>query len=251
MEESFHEINEIADRKKADMRTACYRLAVNRIAEAFNVRGIFPQSLARFLTGGAMSRKRSLWAALIAWVLLVLPAPGPAADKKNRDTPPSPFRVLKRRLKFSLVHFPKARPSPDFSLPDLEGKIVRLFDLRGKVLVLNFWATWCPPCVEEMPSLEKLHRQFQGRPFEVVAVSVDAEGVEKVRVFVKKGKFTFRVLHDRKKTTEYPFGVRGLPISYVLDSKGRMVAGAIGAKDWASKKAYAYLEGLLKNVSNL
>ncbi len=202
-----------------------------------------------------MSRKRSLWAALIAWVLLVLPAPGSAADKKDwgkyplSPSLPSPFRILKRRLKFGLVQFPKARPSPDFSLPDLEGKIVRLSDLRGKVLVLNFWATWCPPCVEEMPSLEKLHRHFQGRPFEVVAVSVDAEGVEKVREFVKKGKLTFRVLHDRKKTTEHPFGVRGLPISYVLDAKGRMMAGAIGAKDWASKKAYAYFEGLLKDVA--
>ena len=201
-----------------------------------------------------MSRKRSLWAALIAWVLLVPPAPGPAAAKKDRgkysSSSSSPFRILKRRPKFGLVRFPKARPSPEFSLPDLEGKIVRLSDLRGKVLVLNFWATWCPPCVEEMPSLEKLHRHFQGRPFEVVAVSVDAEGVEKVREFVKKGGFTFRVLHDRKKTTERPFGVRGLPISYVIDTKGRMVAGAIGAKDWASKKAYAYFEGLLKGVSS-
>ena len=198
-----------------------------------------------------MIRKRKSRAALIAVSLLLLPAIGPAADKNDGGKPPpSPFRILKYRPKFSLVHFPKARPSPDFNLPDLEGKTLRLSDLRGKVVVLNFWATWCPPCVEEMPGLEKLHRRFRGRPFEVVAVSVDKEGPQKVLEFVKRGKFTFRVLHDRKNVTEGPFGLRGLPISYVIDSKGSMVAGAIGAKDWASKKAYAYFEDLLKKVPN-
>ncbi len=158
------------------------------------------------------------------------------------------LKVFQRPLQFKLIQFPKARPSPDLTLPDLDGNPVRLADFRGKVLLLNFWATWCPPCLEEMPSMEKLHRNFQGKPFEVVAISVNEGGVETVREFVKKGKFTFRVLHDAENRTRVPFGVRGLPISYVTDHRGRLVAGAFGAQNWASKEAFAYFEGLVRKA---
>jgi peroxiredoxin len=139
---------------------------------------------------------------------------------------------------------------PDLTLPDVDGKPVRLTEPKGKVILLNFWATWCPPCLEEMPSMEKLHRRFRGRPFEVIAVSVDKGGVELVRQFIKKRKFTFRVLHDAEGKTETPFGLRGLPISYVVNHRGQLIAGAIGAKNWRSKKAYAYFKGLLRKIEN-
>ena len=101
-----------------------------------------------------------------------------------------------------------------------------------------------------MPSLERLYRRFRNRQFEIVAVSVDAEGAKPVRKFIGERGFTFRVLLDPAKKTEAPFGVRGLPISYVIDRKGRMVAGAIGAIDWSSKKATTYFENLLREVDS-
>jgi peroxiredoxin len=99
-----------------------------------------------------------------------------------------------------------------------------------------------------MPSMERLWQRFRGRAFEVVAVSLDSGSVEPVRKFVKEGKFTFVVLHDADSKTEVPFGVRGLPISYVIDHEGRMVAGAIGEQNWGSKKAFEYFDQLVKKV---
>lgn len=188
-------------------------------------------------------------AALAACFSLVLSSICPAHETGDGGAHHK-FPTIHRPTKFKLVHFPKARPSPDFLLPDLKGNVVRLSDLRGKVRLLNFWATWCPPCVKEMPSLERLYRRFRTRPFEVIAVSMDVGGVKPVREFIEKGKFTFRVLHDAKGRTEKPFGLRGLPISYVIDHRGRMVAGAIGAQNWASKEAFAYFDGLVRNAAS-
>ncbi len=172
----------------------------------------------------------------------------PLAEANQPGKGDTGIRIMKRELRFNLIQFPRPRPSPDIALPDLEGNEIRLSALRGKVIVLNFWATWCPPCIEEMPSLERLHGRFRSRKFAIVAVSVDAEGAKPVRKFIGERGFTFRVLLDPGKKTEAPFGVRGLPISYVIDHKGRMVAGAIGAIDWSSKKATTYFENLIRQV---
>lgn len=186
-------------------------------------------------------------ATLAACVFFGLPAPSPAHETGDGGAHHG-LQVFRQSPGFKLIHFPKALPTPDVTLPDLNGKPVRLLDLKGKVLLLNFWATWCPPCVEEMPSMEKLHRRFRGRPLAVVAVSMDEGGVEPVREFVKKWKLTFLVLRDAEKKTESPFGVRGLPLSYVIDRRGRMIAGAIGAQNWASQEAFEYFERLVKKA---
>lgn len=187
-------------------------------------------------------------AAIVACLVIGL-ASISAAHHKGGGGAHDNLKVLKSPFRFRLIRFPKPRPAPDVTLPDLNGNPVRMADLRAKVVFLNFWATWCPPCIEEMPSMEKLHRSFQGKPFEVVAVSVDQGSVKSVRAFVEKGKFTFRVLHDAKGQTEIPFGLRGLPMSYVIDHRGQMVAGAIGAQNWASEKALAYFDGLIREAA--
>lgn len=185
-----------------------------------------------------------------ALFMVSVPFALPLAEANQPGKGDTGIRIMKRELRFNLIQFPRPSPVPDIALSDLEGDEVRLSALRGKVIVLNFWATWCPPCIEEMPSLERLYRRFRNRQFEIVAVSVDAEGAKPVRKFIGERGFTFRVLLDPAKKTEVPFGVRGLPISYVIDRKGRMVAGAIGAIDWSSKKATTYFENLLREVDS-
>ena len=185
-----------------------------------------------------------------ALFMVSVPFALPLAEANQPGKGDTGIRIMKRELRFNLIQFPRPSPAPDIALSDLEGDEVRLSALRGKVIVLNFWATWCPPCIEEMPSLERLYRRFRNRQFEIVAVSVDAEGVKPVRKFIGERGFTFRVLLDPAKKTEVPFGVRGLPISYVIDRKGRMVAGAIGAINWSSKKATTYFENLLREVDS-
>jgi len=92
----------------------------------------------------------------------------------------------------------KGVPAPNFSLPDLEGKKVSLTDFKGKVVLLNIWATWCAPCVEEMPSMEKLYQELKGEDFELLAISVDESGAEAVKPFLEKLKIGFPVLLDTK-----------------------------------------------------
>ena len=87
-------------------------------------------------------------------------------------------------------------PAPDFSLPNLDNQMVSLSDFKGKVVLLNIWATWCPPCVEEMPSMEKLYQTLKGEGLEILAVSIDTDGVESVAPFMEKHQLNFPALTD-------------------------------------------------------
>ena len=98
--------------------------------------------------------------------------------------------------------FQKGTPAPEFSLPNLEGTMVSLADYKGKVVLLNIWATWGPPCVEEMPSMEKLFRALNKEGLEILAVSIDASGLKAVRPFMKKHKLSFPALIDPNGTTQ-------------------------------------------------
>ncbi|MBI5810991.1 MAG: TlpA family protein disulfide reductase, partial [Deltaproteobacteria bacterium] len=101
------------------------------------------------------------------------------------------FVVLGQRRTFEPMA--AGRDSMDFTLPDLDGKVSSLRDYRGKVVFLNFWATWCKPCEEEMPSMQALYESLKDKPFEIVAVSVDSEGSDVVKAFAKKYGITFKI----------------------------------------------------------
>ena len=94
--------------------------------------------------------------------------------------------------------FQVGKPAPGFSLPNLGGTLVNLADYKGKVVLLNIWATWCPPCVEEMPSMEKLFQSLNREGLEILAVSIDASGLKTVRPFMEKHKLSFPALIDPK-----------------------------------------------------
>lgn len=135
--------------------------------------------------------------------------------------------------------------APDFTLPDLQGRSHRLSDFRGKVVFLNLWATWCPPCREEMPSMEALYRRLKDRGFVVLAVAEDEGGAAVVGPFVTEMQLTFPVLLDPGATLSPRFGATGYPETFIIDRTGRVVNHTIGPAAWHSGEMVAYFEQLL------
>ncbi len=135
----------------------------------------------------------------------------------------------------------------DFTLPDLNGKDVNLRDYRGKVVFLNFWATWCKPCEDEMPSMQTLYMGMKGQPFEIVAVSVDSEGPQKVRDYVKNFGLTFTVLHDRKGKVKESYKTTGVPETFIIDQNGIIAEKVWGPRDWTIPSSYSTIVDLLRN----
>lgn len=123
--------------------------------------------------------------------------------------------------------------APEFSAVDLRAaRPVTLADYGGKVLLLNVWATWCGPCIDEMPSMERLHRQFEGTDFLVLGVSIDEEGPEKVLKFANDLGVTFEILHDRSGAIQGAYQTTGVPESFLIDRGGVIVKKVIGATEW-------------------
>jgi peroxiredoxin len=140
----------------------------------------------------------------------------------------------------------KDLPAPNFSLPDLDGKMVSLSDYRGKVVLLNIWATWCPPCVEEMPSMEKLYQELQGEGFEILAVSIDESGAQDVLPFMQKHKLSFPALTDSKGAIKNLYQTTGVPESFIIDKDGILVEKVIGPRNWAIPEAIRYFRNLIR-----
>ena len=130
-----------------------------------------------------------------------------------------------------LTEVPGKPRAPDFELSDLDGNIHHLRDYRGKVLVVNFWATWCPPCREEMPSMERAWQKLKNEEMVMIAINV-GEDEDTIFQFTANYPVTFPLLLDQDSEVVGPWGVRGLPTTYVVDPKGRVVYRAIGGREW-------------------
>ena len=148
------------------------------------------------------------------------------------------------------IHRPVDRPeAPEFTLSDLAGQPVQLRELRGKLVFVNFWATWCSPCRLEMPSMERLYQTFRQTEFVMLAVSIDRQGADVVKSFIEDLKLTFPVLLDRGMEVTRAFGMRGLPTTYLIDRDGRLIGAAVGSRDWYSTEAKALIAALLRDGS--
>jgi len=128
----------------------------------------------------------------------------------------------------------ESKKAPHFTLEDLSGKKVELKYYKDKVILLNFWATWCSPCKEEMPSMEALYQQFKMKDFILLAVSVDYESKEKVKEFIEKRRYTFPVLVDPRCFVFDLYEVKGIPTTILINKKGMMIGRAVGPRDWKS-----------------
>ncbi len=136
--------------------------------------------------------------------------------------------------------------APRFSLRNLKGNLEGLDDHSGKVIVINFWATWCVPCVREMPSFESLYRRFRSKGLTILAVSLDKGDSKKVQEFVDKHRLSFPILLDTNGVAEKLYPSFTIPFTYVVDKLGRVVARVDGAKNWESPETFLAVEHLLK-----
>lgn len=137
------------------------------------------------------------------------------------------------------------KKAPNFILNALDGSMVTLKDFRGKVVFLNFWASWCPPCRVEMPAIETLHEKFKDKGLVVIAIN-SAESNKRVRDFIRKKGYTFLVLMDSDGSVTNDYRVRGLPATYIVDRKGNAIGRAVGDREWDSRESFKLMEEILK-----
>lgn len=136
--------------------------------------------------------------------------------------------------------------APDFTLKDLNGKQVQLRDFRGKVVFLNFFATWCVPCRLEMPAMERLSRAFKDKGLVVLAVDIK-ESAKAVRAFLKELKVTFPALLDEDGSVAFTYGIRPLPATFLIGRDGKILWRAFGAREWDSAASRQYFSRLLSD----
>jgi peroxiredoxin len=169
--------------------------------------------------------------ALLLLLGLVLASPASAADYASLQVQP----------------YDPPRPAPPFALPDLDGKMVRLDELKGKLTMLFFWATWCPDCREELPAINRSYMQLRDRGLEVLLINM-REDAETVRRVVRERGYTAPVLLDTKGTVAgRDYGVWGPPTVYFVDRLGRLAGRAVGARNWERPEARVFLQALLDN----
>lgn len=135
-------------------------------------------------------------------------------------------------------------PLPAFMLTTVEGKVLDFSQLRGKVVVLNFWATWCGPCKEEMPALDRLSRRFDPRDLAILTITTELERTS-LQQFMKQLDSTLPVLLDEQRDVSLAFMVRGLPTTVLIAKNGTIVGRAVGPREWDGPDAIRLVEGLL------
>jgi thiol-disulfide isomerase/thioredoxin len=142
--------------------------------------------------------------------------------------------------------------APDFELPLLDGGTIRLSDLRGKVVFVNFWATWCPPCLEEMPDMDELNGMLDHPDFVMLSISVDEGGEQAVRGLLGDRSWSFPVLLDATQgnqrlssRTGMAYGITGVPETFVINQGGYIVRHEVGPRRWANTSQVDYFRRML------
>jgi len=139
--------------------------------------------------------------------------------------------VIKIRPQMNLLEV--GSRAPDFHAVDLvTGRATTLADYKNKVILLNIWATWCQPCRVEMPAIERLHQRLGGRDFQIVSVSIDADGDSVVAAYARDLGLTFQILHNQSGDIQQIYQTTGVPESFVIDRDGIIVKKVIGAAEW-------------------
>jgi peroxiredoxin len=163
-----------------------------------------------------------------------------AADESRAD-------VADLLRKLDLSGYARGTKPPQFNGRTLDDRTVSLDSLRGKVVLLNFWATWCQECRPEMPMFERLHREFVAQGLSVLGINA-REGTEAIRDYAKELRLTFPLILDSKGEINAAYGAIGLPATFLIGRDGRAVARAVGPRDWDSAAAKAIIKALLSET---
>jgi peroxiredoxin len=146
--------------------------------------------------------------------------------------------------KLNLSTYPRATKPPEFNGSTIDGRTVSLTSLGGKVVLLNFWATWCQECRPEMPMFERLHREFAAQGLNVIGINA-REGTVAIRAYAKELRLTFPLILDPKGEINAAYGVIGLPATFLIGRDGRAVARGVGPREWAAAPARTIIQALL------
>ena len=183
-----------------------------------------------------MKKNTSLFLAVLVFILCSCTAKAqnnPQEDPLARAFSDAGLPLLKEKISIR-----------DFSLPTLTGENQSLSDLKGKVVFLNFWATWCGPCRAEMPSMEALHISYREKGFEILAVN-SGENQAQVLAFMTGNQLSFPVALDMDGKVSITYGVQAIPTSFLIDREGKIIARLVGSHNWDTPKIRAALEVLL------
>jgi len=138
------------------------------------------------------------------------------------------------------------QPAPDFELADINGNKYALSSLRGKVVLVNFWATWCPPCRTEIPSMDELYKNLGKGNLELLAINVEKDGPDLIEQFSLANPHSFPVIFDTEATVQRSYGVFKFPETFIVNKQGVIVERVIGAIDWTDPGVLAYLNNLMQ-----
>lgn len=181
---------------------------------------------------------------VIIWVVLLLLVVGMGVFYFTRES--------KEISEINPIPNPKEKESPQegflapqFALSDLSGKSVSLADFRGKVILLNFWATWCSPCKREIPSLERLYQKRHDKGFEIVAVNAERSPASTIASFAGKYQMSFPILLNPQGEVASKYWVRAIPTSFLLDKKGVIRWKIVGGKEWDAQDVLQRIDQLL------
>jgi thiol-disulfide isomerase/thioredoxin len=193
-------------------------------------------------------RARTL-ATLVLAAAVGLPGGAPALAQVSGASGPDPAAAPAKPADLfegaGITRSEKTLQAPDFALPDLAGKTVRLGDLAGRLVVVNFWATWCRPCVHEMPTLDRLAKRLGPEGLSVLAVSMDMGPPKLVAEFVQGYGWTMPVLLDTLSDVGDRFAVRVVPTTYLIGPDGTILGRSFGPREWDSPASVALMESLL------
>jgi cytochrome c biogenesis protein CcmG/thiol:disulfide interchange protein DsbE len=179
---------------------------------------------------------KNLFKTMVLLILILILGCSKSKEEKKTD-PKQPSKVQ--------VAPEEGYYAPGFQLTDLKGQKVSLSDYKGKVVLVNFWATWCGFCRKELPSMESLYQMLKPRGFEILAINVDRLSVQEVSSFILKNQMNFPVLLNPLGDVAKQYHVSGLPVSFLVDQKGIIRWKVVGARDWMEEKIIEKIETLL------
>ncbi|MGL5048088.1 MAG: TlpA family protein disulfide reductase [Shewanella sp.] len=145
---------------------------------------------------------------------------------------------------------PKTYPIKPVAFNDVDGKAIDFSQFKGKIIMVNMWATWCPPCVRELPAIERLATKFKSEDFVLLPISIDAEGKQQVQPFLSSlGMPKFNSYYDQQQLLRDVFPLDTIPATFILDQKGQLIAFVRSYVDWDDAKAVSLIQGFINKSS--